>query len=286
MAGLVVRVWDANREPLDDRVDVRVISSATQTTVKQALDVPGNAAITFDDLADGQIYIVQVFPKRYRPVGQLASPGHDKLAVNIYCPIHPDHASARFPTFREADPELRRVLDRSRLVIDGVERSGEALYAALSDEQKAGLFNLFVKMRKVDVEDGRSVWSYVDEIYDVRRDRVYVNVQTELCELVKKTVTDGLFNEAPDKLHEPPAGFVRSGSYKTDERRGNLQLSFFCSQGQPVSFKVDADIDNAAGIGHTFQVLRNFLTQETTHPYDIHQILVFSREVAPGYELA
>ena len=35
-----------------------------------------------------------------------------------------------------------------------------------------------------------------------------------------------------------------------------------------------------AEFGHTFQVLRNWVTHGTTHPYDIHQILVYRQEVA------
>ena len=49
---------------------------------------------------------------------------------------------------------------------------------------------------------------------------------------------------------------------------------------------MDADIDDAAGLGHVFQVLRNWLTHGATHPYDIHEILVFRQEVALPYDLA
>lgn len=78
----------------------------------------------------------------------------------------------------------------------------------------------------------------------------------------------------------------QGGSYKTADRYGNLQLTFFASQAAPLTFKVDADIDDAAGVGHTFQVLRNWATHGTTHPYDIHKILVFRQEVALPYDLA
>jgi len=87
-------------------------------------------------------------------------------------------------------------------------------------------------------------------------------------------------------LHTPPPSFVSAGSFKTADRYGNLQLSFFASLTEPLTFKVDADIDDAAGLGHTFQVLRNWVTHGTTHPYDIHQILVFRQEVALPYDLA
>jgi hypothetical protein len=49
---------------------------------------------------------------------------------------------------------------------------------------------------------------------------------------------------------------------------------------------VDADIDDAGGLGHTFQVIRNWLTRGATHPYDIHQILAFRQEVFLPYDLA
>jgi hypothetical protein len=87
-------------------------------------------------------------------------------------------------------------------------------------------------------------------------------------------------------LHTPPPGYCAAGSFKTADQYGNLQLTFFASEQPPLTFKVDADIDDAAGLGHVFQVMRNWLTHGTTHPYDIHQILVYRQEVALPYELA
>jgi len=87
-------------------------------------------------------------------------------------------------------------------------------------------------------------------------------------------------------LHTPPPGFGHAGSFKTEEQYGNLQLTFFASLAAPLTFKVDADIDDAKGLGHAFQVLRNWVTQGTTHPYDIHEILVFRQEVTLPYQLA
>ena len=46
-----------------------------------------------------------------------------------------------------------------------------------------------------------------------------------------------------------------------------------------------ADIDDAAGLEHLFQVLRNELTGRPTHPYDIHEILIKHQMLDPGYEL-
>jgi hypothetical protein len=62
-------------------------------------------------------------------------------------------------------------------------------------------------------------------------------------------------------------------------------LTFFASASSPLRFKVDADIDDAGGLGHAFQVLRNFLTHQPTHPYDIHEILVFDQLLSVPYTL-
>ena len=141
-------------------------------------------------------------------------------------------------------------------------------------------------MSNFGFDEHRSIWTFVDGIYRVRADRVFVDVQAALRDLVKSAIAEDRFREVSGKLHTPPPGFGLAGSYKTAERYGNLQLSFFVSLSEPLAFKVDADIDDAAGLGHAFQVIRNFVTKGATHPYDIHQILVFRQEVALPYELA
>jgi hypothetical protein len=83
-------------------------------------------------------------------------------------------------------------------------------------------------------------------------------------------------------LHSPPAGFTAGGSFKTDDSYGNLQLTFWQSGD---NWTADIDIDDAAGLEHVFQVLRNTLSGRPTHPYDIHEILIAHQEIDPGYEL-
>ena len=45
----------------------------------------------------------------------------------------------------------------------------------------------------------------------------------------------------------------------------------------------DIDIDDAAGLEHLFQVVRNAITGRPTHPFNIHEILVFHQKIDPGY---
>ena len=95
-----------------------------------------------------------------------------------------------------------------------------------------------------------------------------------------------LFKSAPDNQHTPPPDYLRAGSFKSRDRAGNLQLTFFASAAAPISFKIDADIDDANGLGHVFQVLSHWLTGGDTHPYDIHEILAYDQRLELPYDLA
>src|SRR5690606_5498316 len=117
-----------------------------------------------------------------------------------------------------------------------------------------GLLNLFAKMSGVAFDDGRTVWSYVSGIFGIRADRIFIDVEPELRERVEEAVPTGRFRPVSGKLHEPPQGFSRAGSFKSSEPYGNLQLTFFATIEPPLAYKVDADIDDAAGLGHAFQV--------------------------------
>ena len=57
-------------------------------------------------------------------------------------------------------------------------------------------------------------------------------------------------------------------------------MTFFRSGDRCVA---DIDIDDAAGLGHVFQVMRNHLSGKPTHPYNIHQILTKHQNLDPGY---
>jgi hypothetical protein len=287
MGAILVRVGNACRQPLDDRIDVHVVASRTDRTVAVASDADGRSALKFEGLIEGQPYIVKVFPMRHRPVARFAIAGPESAppAVELHCPLHPERVrAATFPSYETLPSELTRVLECSR--VEGFDTPGPPLYAALTDTQRAGLFNLFTKMNAFGFDDQRNVWSFVDRVFRIRADRIFVDVQPALRDLVKGAVASERFREVSGSLHTPPPGFGQAGSFKTADEYGNLQLTFFSSLSPPLAFKVDADIDDAAGLGHVFQVMRNWLTHGTTHPYDIHQILVYRQEVALPYDLA
>lgn len=160
--------------------------------------------------------------------------------------------------------------------------AGPDLYSTLDEIRAAGFLNIVAKCARTKFASRQSVLEFFGELREIRGDRFFVRVTQELREETKNSVAAGLFEPVSGSLHHPPAGFTAAGSFKTKDPVGNLQLTFF-SNG--VDWVADADIDDANGLAHVFQVLRNALTGRPTHPYDIHQILIATQEIDPGYKL-
>jgi hypothetical protein len=295
MATLILEFHNAAREPLDDLLDVDVRGIQNNALVFKARGISGRKALKIPRLAAGQSYKVRVLPTRYRAVQVFAAvpPGEQQGTVAIYCPVDPKYVdSPQFPDYQALEPALRDVLERSTLQADPDRRrslrrslsAGEQLFNTLDRIQRAGLLNLFVKMTHTPLGDGHA-WEGVTDIYRIRGDRIFCNVTIDFRDRVKNEAAAGGFREVPGGKHKPDPGFTGAGSFKTQDHYGNLQLTFFCSDVEPMRFKVDADIDDAAGIEHGFQVISHDLTGGVTHPYDIHQILTFYQRLDVGYGL-
>jgi hypothetical protein len=191
--------------------------------------------------------------------------------VALYAPLKPQDARATFPAYAELPPDLRRVLEAT---------DGQPFYQALGDQNKAGLLNIFVKM------DRLGVWEWVERLNSVAPDRLFADISQAIW---LRVPIDERYRWVDSSLHQPPPEYTAIGSWKTLERAGNLQLTFFGPDDEldiDKPLKLDADIDDAAGIGHVFQVLGHALTNGVTHPYDIHEILVFRQELVLPYSLA
>jgi hypothetical protein len=152
-------------------------------------------------------------------------------------------------------------------------------YAELSNERCAGLLNVMSKAEQTMLSDGRNVWSYVTKLTEVRQDRCFAVVDGGLHSVLAST---SIFAPVSSSLHNPPAGYTHAGSFKSDDSYGNLQVTLFKSSAQ---WMADLDIDDAAGLGHVFQVMRNSITGRPTHPYDIHQILLAHQHLDTRYRL-
>ena len=309
--------------PVPYRATLRDESNGTHVSS----DVGADRHVVFADVAGDRVYALRIEGDPFATAAMFVSVSGDNVTRQLLCLVAAKHATPELPTYDELPNELREVLERSEELDIKTEkerevearklesrslgtrtpatarglteqilrdpRPGAERWNEFDDEQKAGLLNLFAKMRSVTVTlNGREMttWSQVIGLSRVFRDRFKGTIQHELEAEVSK---GGVFREQKPllglSLHEPPDNFSRAGEWKTIEPFGNLQLTFFRSTEDPEAMRVDADIDDAAGVEHNEQVIRNMsrsvlravfgrvipgLPEGTTHPYDIHQLVV------------
>lgn len=281
---LKLELLDARGRALTEPVDVTLFHQSTG--VRTVVRVPKASTARIKDLHPGPdgLYRVHVDPPSYLPVASFVNlpPSGDGL-LSLRFPVDPNKVRPKFPKFTTLPPVARELLTASDSVMQFEGRSGAALYDALDDARRAGMFNIATKAAHTGLSSGRTVLSYVQRIRELRGDRCFVVVPRELREEIKHSALSGHFFEAPSGLHRPPDGFESAGSWKTPDNYGNLQVTFFASAGEWVA---DIDIDDAGGLAHVFQVLRNHLTGRPTHPYDIQQILLLHQKLDPGYDLS
>ncbi len=283
---LVLDFLDVNEERPDDQADVFLKHTVLMSQVRHIhhkMSRPLRVS-DLDSTQDG-VYSVQVFPQRYRPVSQFIRVLEGKVVrCSLTFPVDPDKVKrVEFPDYDWLADDLKRVLERSDIEGYGQKR-GRELYEALDDLRRAGLLNIYTKMRHTTFRNGRNVFSYVQSLRRVRGDRFFARVEKELRDEVKNSLSDGLFHEVSGLLHTPPPGFKQADSFKTQDRYGNLQLTFFCNP-TTLEFIADCDLDDAQGIGHLFQVIGHALSRGQTHPYDVHEILIHHQRLDPLYRL-
>ena len=274
---------DVRGARIDDHVDIR-LRHHTLHEQRQVDQHDASLPLAISRLrAEPQgMYVLEVLPSCYWPVSRFVTiPGTGALRQTITLPIRPDRAHPAFPAYDQLDDRVRRVLERSKNVRGHERLEGRALYAALSDPAKAGLLNIAKKSLTMPFKNGTDLLHDIT-LLEIRGDRCFVEVPRGVKSQMTDLVEADLFRPVNGALHEPPSGFVAAGSFKTPDAFGNLQMTFFQAADRVVA---DIDIDDAAGLGHVFQVMRNHLTGHPTHPYSIHQILVHHQHLDPGYDL-
>jgi hypothetical protein len=272
---------DGNR--IEDTVDINLRHHTLSDERRVAgHDARRNLAIAELRTEPQGLYMIEVRPKVYRPVSRFVTiPASGSTRQTIVLPIDPANARAIFPKYDRLDERLKGVLTRSRDVKGHEGVTGEALFNAISDEAKAGLLNISKKSLVTPFKDGADLLEHI-ALLNITGDRCLVDVPVILREQVSGLTEGNLFRPVDGALHKPPAGFQPAGSFKTADAFGNLQLTFFRDGDRCIA---DVDIDDAAGLGHVFQVLRNHLTGNPTHPYNIHEILIAHQHLDPGYRL-
>jgi hypothetical protein len=287
MANLRLSILDVEQNPLDDTVDI-VLKHMRLTDTRTLRSLSAKKRITITDLNADQsgIYQVQVFPLRHHPVGQFATVSEGATAdATFVCPVLAKRVTGiQAPDFAGLPQDLQDVISASKTVEGSEGISGQPLYDSLDAPRKAGLLNIYFKMKHTVFASGKDVFSFVTDFTRFRGDRFFANVKKELRDETKNSQATNLFQQVDDSLHTPSPGFQLVDSYKTPDHFGNLQLTFMANP-TTLQFRVDADIDDAQGIEHIFQVLDHIITRGDTNPFDIHEILIASQRINPGYTL-
>ena len=283
---LILDFFDVYGERPDDRVDVLLKHQVLSQSVHQP-NHPTTKSLRISDLdsTQGGTFNLQVFPLRRRPVSKFLRVFEDKTVRHaVVLPIDAGRVTGiDAPSFASLGDDLKAVLEASS--VEGLEdKRGAALYDAVDDVAKAGMLNIYAKMKVTKFADNRDCFSYVTSFTRLRGDRFFAKVAKELRDAVLNSIPAHVFNEVSAALHTPPPDFVPAGSFKTPDLYGNLQLTF-SSNPKTLEFISDTDIDDAQGVEHIFQVLRPIITGKHTNPYDVHEILLEFQKVDPGYKL-
>jgi hypothetical protein len=269
-------------KPLNETIDIilrhQVLSEVKKATAKASgpIDIPGLQG------SPQGLYRIEIDPPSYQYVSQfvnLKASGITPLSITF--PIDPGKVKAvNFPKYAKIAAGVKTLLENSDHVLSFEGKTGASLFDAFDDIRRAGLLNITTKCGATPLTNKRTVLSYIEKLTELRGDRFFAVVPKALREETKHSVAEGLFHPAGEAQHHPPPGFTHAGSFKTSDHYGNLQLTFFMKGEACV---VDIDIDDAGGLEHVFQVVRNKVSGKPTHPYNIHEILIVHQRLDPGY---
>lgn len=283
---LKLELVDAHGKRLQEKVDISLRNlRVTHNLVFKSLDA--SKLIQIKDLftsTDGT-YQITIDPPSYHVVSRFVNV-KTSGTTDLQIPFPIDAAKVtgvNFSSFASLSKEARAVLTNSPAVAGFENKVGADLFDALDPIRRAGLLNIACKTLATIFHDGTNALSLVRELREIRGDRFFAFVDKALREETKNSVDTGLFDPVSGALHHLPAsfvGFTDAGSFKTNDHFGNLQLTFFMRGDECVA---DIDIDDANGIQHVFQVLRNRFTGRPTHPYNIREILVRHQQLDPKY---
>ena len=228
------------------------------------------------------LYRIEIDPQAYLPTSQFVNlKASDITDLKITFAVDPNKVkSVTFPEFGMLPADIQTLLVNSDSILSFEGKNGEALYAALDDIRKANVLNLTTKCAATPLSNGKTVLPSIQTIKEIRGDRFFAVVPKELREETKHSALDGLFTEVPEVLHTPPQGFTHAGSFKTKDKFGNLQLTYFMNGDDCVA---DIDIDPASGLEHLFQVIEHSIKGIETHPYAVHEVLIEHQKLDPGY---
>jgi hypothetical protein len=192
------------------------------------------------------------------------------------------------PAMANLPSAVQSMLDRATMIVDKPEDrelvglAGNALYKALGPLRRACLLNIATKAADKTTADN-CLPSFGDLLI-MRQDRLFARVAPDLREQLRAAP---MFKSAPGALHEPPPGFSPPlESFKSKDPHANLQVTFMTELATG-GLAADIDIDEASGIEHGFEVIRNAVFKKRTNPFLIREFMnaadLTNHSLSPDY---
>ena len=278
-ADLLIDVRDVHGHTISDDVVVTARDLSSTPFFRYAISLAGRPVVLRLPDAPDSIAIVTVAPGAYDPctVAVKLEPGRT-ATLTATVTIQSSRAYADLPRLEDINTAARW-RDLSRILIDS--GMSETKWRQISAKHRAGLLNIYSKLSRETVA-ARPLAAFVRHIMVIKPERIFAEVDPGLLELVRST--RDRYRVVSSALHGVDGWkMVRHGSFKTNDEQGNLQVTFaYDAEGRLVA---DIDIDNHSGIRHAWDVLKHIVTRTETDPFDIHEILITTQNLDPGYEL-
>jgi hypothetical protein len=254
--------------------------------------------------------VCEIDPQRYRFVQSpvfLGTPGATVREERLLF-REPAEWTARFTRWQDLSDsfdDLKAALRRSPqvtlfkttsslgLIVEG---AYDAMTGAPIVLAKAALLNSYARLsRMMEPITRRSWFSFVDRIIAVGRERFLAVVDPVMAERVQ-FIHDHIdqfraeYERTPAENHRGNVPAAMQGrisrmiSIKSSHDKGNVQLTLSLLTG-PDEVLLDSDIDeNGALLAHTFDLLKHKFSGGT-HPYDIHELLVYETRHAQSFDI-
>jgi hypothetical protein len=291
MASIKLSLTDAAGEDLTDHLTVDLFSIHGSGHFQVNTDIDGSVQVNDIDTSSGPFFRLMISPVNHRVIQAFVSLSETRVTqFAAAVPVDPSQVrGVTAPDFADLPRASASILTQSKIpnFNDGSAGflNGAQLWTAMDRFPllKACFLNITAKSAATILPDNSRVLEHMLGIVRIEQDRLFIGVTPEL---VKETSHSNAFHQVSPALHSPLPGYNILSSYKTFDRYGNLQLTFQRKGDSDTDYACDVDIDDAQGIEHIFQVVRNSIAGPT-NPYDIHDILLQQKPVVdPGYSFA
>jgi hypothetical protein len=297
---LIVQLSDMSGELVRGRVDIdlkRVEGSSGAGGQNMIVRVNGPVgALTITGIAcqagPGTMYEVRASTPHHRKYAffQLIQEDRDNTASDdVEFWVRPgDVKDIKAPAVSSLPAVAQTMLSKAGMIVDRREDqeltglSGLALYQQMGALRRACFLNIVKKASDATTCD--NCLGGFGDLLILRQDRLFARVGDGLPEQLRKA---SMFKSAPGALHEPPPGFSNPiESFKSRDPHANLQITFM-KELATGGLAADIDIDEASGIEHGFEVIRNAVFNNRTNPYLIREFMnaadLEKRSLRPEY---